>query len=96
MSGALRIGFVGSFICHSLGLSLGLHFSSLHKYEVVKVILSYADRLVDDEGNRSCTVTSEMEWLDLWGSAIRRAALTRIGVLMIHIEWKLWLRMREV
>lgn len=53
-------------------------FFLTHKYEVAKVVFPYADRLVDDGGDRICTVMSEVEWLGLWGSAIKRAALARM------------------
>ncbi|KAM0133992.1 hypothetical protein ACHAP3_005708 [Botrytis cinerea] len=53
-------------------------FFLTHKYEVVKVIFPYADRLVDDGGGRTCTIMSEVEWLNLWESSIRRAALARM------------------
>lgn len=48
------------------------------KYEVVKVVYRYADRPVDDGGERVCTVMSEGEWFQRWESAVQRAAVSRM------------------
>ncbi|KAF7946571.1 hypothetical protein EAE96_009566 [Botrytis aclada] len=53
-------------------------FFLAHRYEVVKVVFPHADRLVDDGGGRTCTIMSELEWLNIWGRAIKRAAVARM------------------
>jgi len=53
-------------------------FFLTRKYQVVKVNFQYADVLKDDGGNRKCAVMSEVEWFNLWESAIKRAALARM------------------
>ncbi|KAM3084418.1 hypothetical protein ACMFMG_001477 [Clarireedia jacksonii] len=53
-------------------------FLLTRKYEVVKVRFPYADRLEDGDGDRKCTVISEVDWFNLWSSSIQRAALARM------------------
>jgi hypothetical protein len=53
-------------------------FFLTHKYEVVKVVYPYANVATEEEGDRQCTVQSEVVWFHRWESAIKRAALARM------------------
>jgi hypothetical protein len=54
-------------------------FFMTSRYEVVKVVYSYADVAPGvDDVHRRCTVMSEVEWFNMWQSAIKRAALARM------------------
>lgn len=52
-------------------------FIITRKYEIVKVVYPYADKLVDD-GNRICTVMSEIDWFQRWKGTVKRAAMARM------------------